>query len=85
MPSQPPAISAFGRCLSYEMRAQRISCLTLAQITGISERLIRKYKSGRTVPRDYYGDPSQNAQKIAAALRVPVDQMFAEDDEPVAA
>lgn len=85
MPSQVPEIfSPFAQALAIEMREQRIGGEQLARKTGISVRLIRKYKSGQTVPRDYYGEPSENARKIADALGVSLDVMFGVKTEQAA-
>jgi transcriptional regulator with XRE-family HTH domain len=66
---------------------QRLSNEGLAQRTGISVRLIAKYRAGTTEPRDYYGDPSANAYKLADALDVAVEELLpsAPDGEGVAA
>ncbi len=58
------------------MRSQSIGGATLARQTGISERLIRQYRSGRVVPRDYFDRPTGNAHKIADALDVDVEDLF---------
>jgi transcriptional regulator with XRE-family HTH domain len=69
------------RCL---MNEQHISSDQLAGKTGISERLIRKYRSGRTEPRDWWGEPTENGHKLADALGVPVDELLPPEG-PVAA
>lgn len=80
MPSQPPVISRFGQALSNEMRRQKISAEFLARETGISVRLIRKYKRGQTIPQDYYGEPTENAQKLARVLSLNLDELFESDE-----
>lgn len=47
----------------------------LAKRTGISPRLIAKYRSGPTEPRDYFGRPTHNAVLMAEALSVTVDML----------
>jgi predicted transcriptional regulator len=42
----------------------------LAKRTGISPRLIAKYRKGPTAPRDYFGRPTHNAVLMAEALDV---------------
>lgn len=74
----------FSARLSRLMFEGRMSVGRLAQETGISERLIRKYRGGHSEPRDYFGDPTANALKIAEALSVPVE-VLVPDPEDVAA
>jgi transcriptional regulator with XRE-family HTH domain len=85
MPSQVEGkFAARLRALQYE---QRLSVEALSRQTGISVRLLAKYRAGTTEPRDYYGDPSDNAHKLAEALGVAVGDLLPPEsnDEPVEA
>jgi transcriptional regulator with XRE-family HTH domain len=85
MPSQVDGkFAARLRALQFE---QRLSVEALSRQTGISVRLLAKYRAGTTEPRDYYGDPSSNAHKLADALDVDVEELLppAPNGEPQAA
>lgn len=56
----------------------------LSRATGISVRLINKYRSGVTEPRDSFGEPSENAYKIAAALGEDVADLLPEPEDVAA-
>lgn len=58
------------------MRDRGIGSERLARETGISVRLIRKYRAGQTVPRDWFGQPTENAVTLAKALGVNVRELF---------
>jgi transcriptional regulator with XRE-family HTH domain len=74
MPSQVDGkFAARLRALQFE---QRLSVEALSRQTGISVRLLAKYRAGTTEPRDYYGDPSANAYKLADALEVAVEDLL---------
>lgn len=86
----------FAKRLKAIMREQKIGNERLAFKSGISSRLIAKYRAGTTEPRDGYGDPSHNAHKLAEALGVDLDELMPPrqridekqpngHDEPVAA
>ena len=82
MSGQAQGQVTFGETLKRIMHERRIGIDTLALETRISARLIGKYRSGSTVPRDPFGDPTENARKLASALGVPVDELLpAPDDE----
>jgi predicted transcriptional regulator len=51
----------------------------LAKRTGISPRLIAKYRKGPTEPRDYFGRPTHNAVLMAEVLGVHVDTLVPPD------
>lgn len=60
------------------MHEQRLSVTALAALTGISQRLIRRYRStgpSSSRPVDFFGDPTPNAYALAKALRVPVTDL----------
>ena len=67
---------SFAQALAAEMRRQHLSTAALAAKTGIHERLIRRYKSGKVIPQDYWRAPTENAYIIADALGVTVDELF---------
>lgn len=48
----------------------------LAREAGIGVRLIAKYRNGETEPRDYFGEPTENARKLATALGLPLDELL---------
>lgn len=72
MTSQVPVIqeSEFASRLAEIMRERRISTEAMARETRISVRLLRKYRAGQTVPRDYFGSPTPNLLTIAEYLDV---------------
>jgi hypothetical protein len=66
------------------MRSHKVGVDSLAFATGISPRLIGKYRSGTVVPRDHYGDPTENAVKIAEFFAVDVADLFPPEQEQAA-
>lgn len=66
----------FAGNLRREMWKQRVSIAQLSDRSGVSIRLISKYRAGDSEPRDYYGTPTANALKIARALEVPVHHLL---------
>lgn len=72
-------VQGFGATLKALMRERRVSVDRLAFATGISPRMITRYRSGVVVPRDPFGDPSDNAYKLASALSVDVGVLFANE------
>lgn len=58
------------------MREQGLSNDAVFLKTGISPRLIAKYKAGDTEPRDYFGEPTDNARLLADALGVDVNELL---------
>lgn len=65
----------FPARLKAAMVANRIGSAKLGEATGISPRLINKYKAGDSEPRDPFGLPSENAHKLAVALDVDVHEL----------
>lgn len=86
MPSQVPVIqkSEFASRLADLMREQRISTEAMARQTGISVRLLRKYRAGKTVPQDYFGGPTRNLLLLADALHVDASYLLSGDTERAA-
>lgn len=79
MPSQVDGNSPpFADRLKALMREQRVGSDVLGRRTGISARLIAKYRAGTTEPRDPFGDPTENAHKLAEALGVTVEDLLPE-------
>jgi DNA-binding Xre family transcriptional regulator len=77
---KPERDMTFRDNLEAAMTAKKIGVDKLSQATGINRRLISRYRSrgkNHSVPRDAFGDPSANAKKIAKALDVKVDSLFA--------
>lgn len=66
----------FGTRLRALMFERRVSIQALYEATGVSVRLIGKYRAGDNEPRNYYGDPTENGRLIADALEVPVDVLL---------
>lgn len=58
------------------MREQGLSNDAVFLKTGIAPRLVAKYKAGDTEPRDYFGEPTQNAHLLADALGVDVNELL---------
>jgi hypothetical protein len=58
------------------MLEQRIGREDLAARTGIASRLLGKYRAGTVEPRDAFGDPSDNAHKLADVLGVQVNELL---------
>lgn len=58
------------------MYQRRMSIQQLHGATGISVRLIGKYRAGENEPRNYYGDPTENGLAIADALEVPTEELL---------
>jgi transcriptional regulator with XRE-family HTH domain len=86
MSGQPAGqVQSFDQALKALMRERRVGVDKLAFATGISPRLIGKYRSGTVVPRDPFGDPSENAVKIARELGVDVAVLLPPLDEEEAA
>lgn len=90
MPSQVDDTLSFAERLKRLMREQRIGNEGMFVRTGISPRLVAKYRAGTTEPRDAFGDPTANAHKLAAALGVEVSELLPPrepngQDTPVAA
>ena len=81
MPSQPKTASRFAEVLTEEMFKQRVSIARLSRETGIAGSIIWRYRTGRTIPRSYFGDPSPNAHKIAEVLGLTVDELFGENGD----
>lgn len=67
------------------MREQKVGSETLGSRSGISPRLISKYRAGTTEPRDPFGEPSENAHKLAAALGLDVGDLLPDPAESEAA
>jgi len=84
MPGQPLELLTFAERLDALMREQEIGLERLGRETGISPRLISKYRKGRTVPRDAFGEPSRNALKLARALGVSLADLLPPDEEQAA-
>lgn len=68
--------ATFAERLRATMHERRMSVGRLAETTGISERLIRKYRAGDVEPRDSFGDPTENGRAIARSLRVPLRDLL---------
>lgn len=66
----------FAENLDALMTKREIGVVRLSQSTGIAARLINKYRAGKTEPRDYFGAPTANAYKLAAALKVSVEDLL---------
>lgn len=65
--------SSFADRLRSAMWDQAIGVDELARVSGVSWRLISKYrKTDGVEPRDYFGKPTPNAHKLAKALGVEV-------------
>ena len=67
---------AFRDRLIALMAERRLSITALATKTGISPRLISKYRAGTSEPRDHFGDPTRNAHALAEALGVDVADLL---------
>ena len=65
----------FAARLRAVMNERRIGTATLSRASDVSARLIHKYRSGEVEPRNSWGDPTVNAQKLAAALDVPLAEL----------
>lgn len=77
MPSTPEGnIRPFAERLRALMREQGLSNDAVFLKTGISPRLVAKYKAGATEPRDYFGDPTENAHLLAEALGIEVGDLL---------
>jgi transcriptional regulator with XRE-family HTH domain len=85
MSGQPAGqVQPFGQALKALMRERKVGVDKLAFATGISPRLIGKYRSGQVVPRDNYGDPTENAAKVAEFFGVDVADLLPPVEEEAA-
>lgn len=73
---------SFAERLRHLQFTARLTNDALAAKSGVSLRLIQKYRSGPTEPRNIFGDPSVNAHKLADALGVAVAELVPTDGEP---
>lgn len=67
---------SFADRLAEAMLAKGIGLWKLANATGITQRQIVNYRKGRHEPRDFYGQPTDNAHLIARELGVSVDWLL---------
>lgn len=72
---------SFAERLKDLQQERRFTAEALAYRSGVSLRLIQKYRAGVTEPRDSFGDPSANARKLAEALDVDVAWLLPPRDE----
>lgn len=69
----------FAERLNSAMWERQLGVEALAQKSGVTWRLISKYRKPDGVePRDYFGKPTPNAHKLAKALGVEVDWLLPE-------
>jgi len=66
------------------MRERKLSVNALSETTGISGRLIRRYRAGDSEPRDYFGDPTENGIKLALALSLSVEDLLPSPEDVAA-
>lgn len=65
----------FATRLRAAMFNNRIGAEKLAEKTGLTYRLIRKYLAATSAPLDYFGDPTPNAHRLADGLEIPVTDL----------